>query len=320
MHYTQLYLKFLLIILLFSTLNCNTTDGNLPVSTREGFIQVTGGKVWYRIIGADKKGIPLILVHGGPGAPHDYFEPLEALSDERPVILYDQLGCGNSDKPVDSTLWTIERFTDELAKVRQELSLTHVHILGNSWGCMLTIDYMLRKNPTGVRSIIFSGPCISVSRWIEDQNAYVLQLPDSLQTAIRIAEETGNFTSPEYLAAMDVFYKQHVCRVLPWPDCVNRSFEKMGVEVYKYMWGPSEFTCTGTLRNYERADSLSKLNLPVLFTCGEFDEATPATTAYYQSMLPGSELLVFQGASHLHHIEKTAEFLQAVRSFMSRTE
>ncbi len=284
----------------------------------EGFIDVTGGKVYYRIVGADKPGIPLLALHGGPGAAHDYLEPLEALADERPVIFYDQLGCGSSDRPGDTTLWTLERFVDELATIRKELGLKKVHIMGQSWGSMLAAEYMVTKKPAGVVSLIFSGPCLSASRWITDQHAWISQMPDSMQNAIRIGEETGNFATPEYQSALNYFYSIHVCRMNPWPDCLNRSLAKMGVDVYEYMWGPSEFTATGTLKNFDRTGEMTGIKVPTLFTCGEFDEATPATTAWYQSLLPGSELKVFQDASHEHHLEKESEYIAAVREFIGK--
>jgi len=115
-------------------------------------------------VGADGKKIPLLLLHGGPGASHDYLEPLEPLSDERPVIFYDQLGCSNSDRPDDQSLWTIERFVEELEQVRETLQLREVHILGQSWGTMLGVEYMLMKKPHGVTSLILSGPCLSAAR------------------------------------------------------------------------------------------------------------------------------------------------------------
>ncbi|MFA5301678.1 MAG: alpha/beta fold hydrolase [Bacteroidales bacterium] len=113
---------------------------------QEGNVKVPGGNIWYKIVGAGKNGIPLLTVHGGPGAPHQYLNPLQALADQRPVIFYDQLGCGRSDRPTDPALWTVERFVEEL------------HILGQSWGSMLAVEYVLRKKPIGIRSLILSGP------------------------------------------------------------------------------------------------------------------------------------------------------------------
>ena len=294
--------------------NPHWSDG--PV--QEGTVSFQGRSIWYRIVGADKPGIPLLALHGGPGAPHDYLESIEALADERPVIFYDQLGCGNSDRTNDSTLWTIDYFVEELAAVRKELGLKKVHILGQSWGSMLAVEYILREKPSGIKSLILAGPCMSTDRWVADQANWVSQLPDSLRQVITDCEASGDFAHPAYQEALMVFYHLHVCRLDPWPDCINRTFEKFGQEVYQYMWGPSEFSLTGTLNGWDRTEDLAKIDIPTLFTCGEFDEATPETTEYYHSKMPGSEIHVFMGASHNHHLESQKEFLQVVRDFLFR--
>ena len=286
----------------------------------EGYIPVTGGKIWYKIVGANRKNIPLLVLHGGPGAPHDYLEPFEALSDERPVIFYDQLGCGNSDKPGDTSLWTLERFVNELEQVRTYLGLDKMHLHGQSWGTMLAVDFILTKEPKGVVSLILSGPCLSSSRFTSDQKVYLSELPDTLQRIVNESEASGYFGSREYQDAMMAYYKIHVCRLDPWPDCLNRTLEKLGHEVYEQMWGPSEFTVTGTLKGYERVDLLNIISIPTLFTCGRYDEATPSTTEYYHSMLPGSEIVIFEDASHEHHLEKTDEYFEVVRGFIDKTE
>ncbi|MCF7815196.1 MAG: proline iminopeptidase-family hydrolase [Candidatus Cloacimonetes bacterium] len=271
----------------------------------EGFISVTGGKVWYKIVGKNKSEIPLLILHGGPGASHTYLEPLEKLADKRPVVFYDQLGCGNSERPADTSLWTIDRFVEELQQVRNSLGLDQVHLLGQSWGSSLAAEYILTKKPEGVKSVILSGALLSTSSWIADQQIYIEQLPEKTRNAILQCEKTGEYNSPEYQNAMMEFYQLHVYRLESWPECLNRAFSELNFAQYEYMWGPSEFTVTGSLKNYERVDQLYKIDLPVLFTCGEFDEATPATTRYYQENLPGSRLHIFEDASHEHHLEKT---------------
>ncbi|MBI4862954.1 MAG: proline iminopeptidase-family hydrolase [Candidatus Riflebacteria bacterium] len=287
---------------------------------REGFVHVPGGRVWYRIVGAGQKAVPLLVLHGGPGVPHDYLEPLEALADARPVVFYDQLGCGNSDKPADRSLWTIERFVEELVQVRKALGLSRVHILGQSWGSMLAIDYMLTRKPEGVVSLVLSGPCLSTSRWVADTRALVARLPARIRMVIEAAEASGRFDSKEYRQAVDEFFRRHVCRLDPWPDCMNRSARRVGGPVYEHMWGPSEFTVTGTLRGYERVERLEEITTPALFTCGRHDEATPEASALYRDRLPGAQLVVFDGASHEHHLERTALYLHVVGGFLRRTE
>jgi len=300
--------------------NLNVKASENVGEIQEGYISVTGGKIRYKVLGKNKNGIPILVLHGGPGASYDYLEPLAELADERPVVFYDQLGCGNSDKPDDTSLWTIERFVDELHQVRKALGLKKVHIIGQSWGTSLAVDYLLTKDPKGVVSLVLSGPFLSTSRWIEDQRAYIAELPKEIQEIILKCEDAGEFSSPQYQDAMMAYYKIHVCRLNPWPECLNRSFEKLNFSIYGYMWGPSEFTVTGVLKNYERVDRLKEITDPVLFTCGFYDEATPATTKYYQKNLSGSEIYIFEEASHEHHLEKPQEYLQVVRDFLRRAE
>lgn len=293
---------------------------NSQTDVREGYISVTGGKIWYRIIGAEKKGIPLLTLHGGPGVPHDYLEPLGNLSTERPVIFYDQLGCGNSDKTTDKTLWTIEHFVEELVQLRLALKLETLHILGQSWGSMLAIDYMLCKKPAAVLSLVLSGPCLSASRWAQDQKNYIKEFPGETQTLLEKIHKSGDFDSEEYQNIAMRYYKLHVCRLNPWPEYLESAFKRQNYEIYKYMWGPSEFNVLGTLKDYERSEQLKEIKIPALFTCGRYDEAAPATTQYYHNKLPNSQLVIFEGASHLHHIEKTKEYIKVVRDFLTHTE
>lgn len=289
---------------------------------REGRIDVDGGQVWYRIVGADRPGVPLLVLHGGPGVPHDYLEPVAALATERPVVFYDQLGCGNSDRPAGTAHCTIQHYVRELAAVRAALQLDRVHILGHSWGTMLAVDYMLETQPDGVVSLTLAGPALSARRWIADQRVWLLELPEDMQAAVHRAEETGDFAAPEYHAATQAFYAQHVCRTDPWPDHVQRALspEKFGEEVYLSMWGPSEFTATGSLRTYERVARLAEINTPTLFMCGQYDEATPAATEFYHRNMPGSDYAVVANASHLAWTEQPAACNRLVRAFLKQAE
>ncbi|KUK67340.1 MAG: Proline-specific peptidase, partial [Mesotoga infera] len=133
----------------------------------EGFVKVPGGRLWYEVRGEDTEGIPLLTIHGGPGVPHNYLETLEMLENERPVVFYDQLGCGKSDRPSDKFLWRIERFVEEIELLRSELRYSEIHLLGQSWGTILACEYAL-KYPETVKSMVLSGPAMSISRFESD--------------------------------------------------------------------------------------------------------------------------------------------------------
>ncbi|WP_067618341.1 proline iminopeptidase-family hydrolase [Alicyclobacillus acidiphilus] len=288
--------------------------------SNEGFIHVEGGRIWYQIVGEDKDKTPLITLHGGPGSSHLGMEPLaKALGEARPVILYDQLGCGQSDRPDDVSLWTIERFVRELAALREALGLKKVHMLGHSWGTMLLTDYLLTQ-PEGVASAIFSSPCLSTSRWIEDAERYRKELPEDVQAVLRECEANGTTDSEAYRNAEKVYMRKHVCRVEQSEEEQTRRKAAFGEAVYNYMWGPSEFHATGTLRDYDRTDRLHEITVPALFTCGFYDEASPASTEYYHSLVAGSEFHVYPNSSHSPIVEEPEAYFQTVESFLRKHE
>ena len=282
---------------------------------REGHIPVPGGRVWYKIVGSGNT-IPLLVLHGGPGFPHNYLKPLESLSDERPVVFYDQLGCGNSDRPEDPNLWHTERFVEELAKVRQSLNLEQAHILGHSWGSMLATDYALTQ-PEGIVSLILASPPLSIPRWIEDVGTYRKQLPADVQEVLDRNELAGTTESEEYEEAVMEFYRIHICRMDPWPEVLEQTFAGVGLQVYHTMWGPSEFFMTGNLADYDRTSRVGELVVPTLFTCGRYDEASPDATAWYQSLIPQAEIAIFENSSHTPHLEERELYLQVVREFLN---
>jgi proline iminopeptidase len=284
----------------------------------DGFIPVTGGDVYYRKTG-DGPGIPLLVLHGGPGGMSRESDPLRMLGDDRPVIHYDQLGCGNSDRPEDLSLWTVERYVEELAQVRKALGLEEVHILGHSWGTMLAAAYLLEQ-PTGVKSVIFSSPCLNSLMWERDQREYLKDLPQESQDIIERCEQDKTTDSDEYHQAMIQFYERHVCRLLPWPQELLDNMKKSNTIIYGFMWGASEFTVTGTLQDFDVTDRLNEIAIPSLFTCGHFDEATPKTTEYYASLVPGSEFHVFENSSHMPGVEEPQAYADRVREFLNSQE
>jgi proline iminopeptidase len=285
---------------------------------REGFLEVPGGRVWYRIVGSGKQ-TPLLLLHGGPGVPSYYMNPLAKLGDERPVVFYDQLGCGRSDRPADSTLWTIDHFVNELAEVRKQLGLAKVHLLGHSWGTILAAEY-LRTHPSGVESVILASPANSIPRWIVDADSLLLTMPDSTQAVIAANERAGTTQSPAYQGAMMEFYHRYVSRSQPWGPDIDSTFAGMGQTVYLSMCGPSEFTITGSLKTYEGGDALAQIRVPTLFTIGRYDEVPLATAQYYQGLVPGAKLEIFENSAHLTMQDEPDRYVEVVREFLRSVE
>lgn len=214
-------------------------------------------------------------------------------------------------------MWRTERFVQELDALIDHLGFDRFHLLGQSWGTMLAVLYARRYGQRGIASLVLSAPYLSSPLWEADQRRHVSALPEKERDAILECEARGDFSSPAYAQAMDVFYRRHVCRMPVWPDSLNRTLQGMGMDVYGTMWGPSEFTLTGNMKDLDVTAFLPELRMPVLYTCGEFDEATPATTGRFSELTPGSQVTVFPGTSHMHHLEDERSFLSLVRTFLS---
>ena len=283
---------------------------------QEGFIEVPGGRVWYRSVG-EGGGTPLLCLHGGPGFTHYYLEPLEALADRRQVIFYDQLGCGRSDRPGDLSLWTVDRFVEELAQVRAALGLDRLNLFGSSWGGMLAMQYVLDRQPE-LESLILCGSPASMIRWVEDCTELLAAEPDEVRRTIREHEEAGFTGCPEYQAAILGFYREHVCRMSPWPAGLERSFAEAGFDVYTTMNGPSEFTVTGTLKTWTVMDRLGEITVPTLLVGGRYDECTPDHMEEMHRRIPGSQLATIEDASHLCFAEQPEKFNELVNAFLDR--
>ncbi len=290
-----------------------TTDGRIPFA---------GGTTWYRIVGdAERDGrVPLLCLHGGPGGSHDYMESMRELArDGRRVIFYDQLGCGRSPYPHDPDKWTVQLFVDEVDAVRDALGLDRIHLLGQSWGGMLGMEYALTQ-PTGVESLIICDSPSSIPLWLEEANRLRALLPADVQETLLRHEREGTTDSVEYLEACDVFYDRHVCRVRPYPDYVQRSVDQLMNQVYLTMNGPSEFHCIGTIKDWDVTPRLGEIGLRTLIVSGAHDEATPLISRTVQEGIPGSEWVLFEDSSHMPHVEEPERFLDVVGGWMRRIE
>lgn len=285
--------------------------------SREGYVRVPGGKVWYKVVGSG--GVPLVVVAGGPGAAHDYLEPLAALADERPVVFYDQLGAGNSDKPGDQRLWRNARFVDELDRVVDAVGSDRFHLLGHSYGTIFAVELALRQSAR-LRGLILAGPCLSAPRYSAGVAALCAALPDRLRLAIDRHRANGNVDAPSYKAAAKEFFGRHFCRLDPWPEAMTRLSGRSNGAAYATMWGPSEFLANGLHKDYDVTSRLGQIGVPTLYTCGRHDLTRPEETAWYHGLTPGSELVVFEESGHLPHLEEPERFLEVVRDFLRRAE
>jgi proline-specific peptidase len=302
-------------------------DAGVAVDTRvtEGFVPFQGARTWYRSVSAESvdEGLPLLCLHGGPGANWLHMKPYEALADERRVVFYDQLGAGNSAlaEPHDPAMWTPELFVEEVDAVRDALGLDRVHVLGHSWGGMLGMQYATGR-PEGLVSLIVESSPASVPAWLEEIQRLRSELPREIEKTLRVHEEAGTTDHPDYLAAELEFYKRHLCRVEPWPDWLTECFAVLGAnpEVYHSMNGPSEFHVIGTLKDWDITDRLGQIDVPTLVFSGRYDEVTPAITEAAHRAIPGSEYVVLEESSHTAQAEEPERTLELVRDFISRAE
>ncbi|MBT1677870.1 proline iminopeptidase-family hydrolase [Curtobacterium flaccumfaciens pv. flaccumfaciens] len=294
-------------------------------SITESTMPFRDGETWYRVTTPDTPvagALPLVVLHGGPGMAHDYLRNLAALADEtgRTVVHHDQFGCGRSshrpDAPVD--MWQPQLFVDEYAALVEHLGLGDHHVLGQSWGGMLGAEIAVRQ-PAGLRSLAICNSPASMELWVEGAAELRAQLPAEVQDTLTRHEAAGTVEDPEYLAATQVFYERHVCRVVPsHPDFVD-SEEQMEREptVYHTMNGPNEFHVIGTMRDWTVVDRLDRVTVPTLVVAGEHDEATPATWAPFVERIADVRQHVFPGASHCSHLEQPAEFRRVVAAFLA---
>ena len=285
---------------------------------REAMIEVPDGRVWYRSIG--EGGVPLLCLHGGPGMTHNYIDPLEDLADRRQVIFYDQLGCGRSDKPDDTSLFTVPHFVRELEAVRGALELERFHLFGSSWGGMLAMQYLLDYKPASVVALLMAGSPASMPRWVKGCQELLAELPAEVREVIESHEAQGFTACPEYLAAVAVFYQRHLCRLRPWPTGLERTFGEMSQVVYETMNGPSEFTVTGRIRDWDIFDRLEEITVPALVMGGRYDEIREDQLLDIHAGIAGSELVIFEHSGHTPFHDERELFMSTVNEFLDRVE
>ena len=279
----------------------------------EGFIEVPDGKVWYQSVGT---GEPLLLLHGGPGATSTYLEALMTLADNGyQVVRYDQLGSGKSDQPDDTSLWTVDHFVKEVDVVRSALGFETMHLLGQSWGSFLTLEYALRY-PQHLRTMTLYSGAASTLQCFDGMNSLCHQLPVETVATMSHFEAAQEYENPDYLAAVQILLDRHLCRVQPWPDELTRSMQSMGLAVYNTMWGPNEFTLTGNLASWDQRDRLGEIDIPTLIVCGRYDEVIPACSETMHAGIRDSRLQIFEQSSHLCHMEEPEAFFPLLTEFL----
>jgi proline iminopeptidase len=282
------------------------------VMTEGSRLAVDGGRIWYRAVGMGT-GTPVILLHGGPGFSSYYLKSLEGLGNDRLVVRYDQLGGGKSDRIEDTTKFTIPHFVQELDSLRSHLGLQKVDLYGHSWGTILAVEYY-RAHPEHVASLVLASAALDIPAWERNAKRLLGTLPDSMQRAVRERE-----AAHDYQAALGEFYSRYVWRH-PVEADLDSTMATVNEAIYNYMQGASEFTITGTLKDYDAKPFLPKIRVPVLYTVGEFDEANPDLVRGFAKLTPDARVAVIPGAAHITTWDNPEANLKAVRDFLREVD
>lgn len=289
----------------------------------EGYMPYKGHETYYRIVGEKKDNgkAPLICLHGGPGSTHNYFEVLDKVADldDRQIIMYDQIGCGNSYLDGCPELWTKDTWLDELEALREYLGIEECHIVGQSWGGMMQIAYAIDRDPKGIKSFIISSGHPSSSLWEREGLRRIKMMPEDMQKAINEALETGKFDGKEYDEAVSE-YMYRYCNypvTEDSPECLKRA-KKAGSEAYIYGWGPNEFAPTGSLRDFEYIDRLGEIKIPSLVVNGIQDLCSPLIAKVMYDGIPNSEWELFEHSHHTCFVEENDKYVKMIIDWMNK--
>jgi L-proline amide hydrolase len=299
---------------------------SLPEPSHTGTVDFQGWQTWYRITGSpDAAKTPLVVLHGGPGAAHNYTLRIAGIAAQgRPVVHYDQLGIGNSthlpDKGAD--FWTVRLFLDELANLLEALGIAGgYHVLGQSWGGMLAAEHAVTR-PPGLKGLVIANSPASMELWVSEANRLRSSLPPEVAETLLAHEAAGTTDHPDYRAAEAVYNARHVCRIVPNPPEVSETFALIDADptVYHTMNGPNEFHVVGTLKNWTIIDRLERITAPTLLVSGRYDEATEATVQPFADRIPDVRWKIFENSSHMPHVEEEDAYLSLVGAFLDAND
>lgn len=289
----------------------------------EGYMPFMGYKTYYRTVGERTDKAPLILLHGGPGSTHNYFEVLDRVAEEdgRMLVMYDQIGCGNSYVDGRPDLWKAETWVNELIALRKHLGLDTCHLLGQSWGGMLLLTYICGYEHSGVKSGVLSSTLPASWLWGIEQARMIKELPEEYQEAIKTATETGDYSSDIYQRAEEEYMLRHAAGK-PDPDgpeCLLRK-KRTGRESYVVGWGPNEYTPMGTLKDYDVIDKLKDIKEPCLVINGGNDLCTPYIAKVMYDNIPNSRWELFRECRHMCFVEDNDHYVEVLKEWLNEKD
>ncbi len=280
-------------------------------------------KVWTKRFGHNPK-IKLLLLNGGPGATHEYFECMESFLPAEGIefIYYDQLGTGHSDNPKDTAFWDLPRYVDEVEQVRTALALTsdNFYLLGHSWGGILATEYAL-KYGKNLKGLIISNMMASCPDYGHYANTVLAkQMNPAVVGEVRALEAQGQYTNPRYMELlMPNFYAQHICRIPlnQWPEPLQRSFGQINQSLYVTMQGPSEFGIAGKLTRWDRKADLPKITVPTLTIGAKYDTMDPEHMKWMATQLPNGSYLYCPNGSHMALYDDQGTYMRGLIHFIN---
>ncbi len=289
----------------------------IPIKTPKGEF-----KVWTKRIGSNPK-IKVLLLHGGPGIGHEYFECFESFLPQEGIefIYYDQLGTCNSDHPTDTSLWDLPRFVEEVEQVRTALGLTkdNFYLLGHSWGGILATEYAL-KYQQHLKGLIISNmmsDAVAYDKYAADVLAK--QLDPKVLAEVQAIEAKGDYANPRYMELLlPHFYNQHICRIPleQWPEPINRAFSKLNQVQYVMLQGPSEFGIAGKLEAWNRSPDLPKITVPTLTIGAKHDTMDPEYMKWMAGQLPNGTYLNCPNGSHMAMYDDQPTYMAGLIKFL----
>ncbi|WP_375436474.1 proline iminopeptidase-family hydrolase [uncultured Hymenobacter sp.] len=304
----------------FQRTETGVQDGGVqivPITTPKGKFNV-----WTKRFGNNPK-MKVLLLNGGPGATHEYFECMENFLPAEGIefIYYDQLGCGNSDNPKDTAMWSLPRYVEEVEQVRKALNLTNdnFYLLGHSWGGILAAEYAF-KYQQNLKGLVISNMMMSCPEYGKyAQQVLAKQMKPEVLAEIRQIEARKDFQNPRYMELLlPNFYAEHICRLplAQWPEPVNRSFAKMNQSLYVTMQGPSEFGIAGKLTTWDRTKDLPKLSVPVLSIGGQYDTMDPEHMRRIATQVQNGTALICPNGSHMSFYDDQQTYMSGLTKFI----
>jgi proline iminopeptidase len=281
-------------------------------------------KVWTKRFGTNPR-IKILLLHGGPAMTHEYMECFETFFQREGFEFYeyDQLGSYYSDQPNDSTLWTTERFVEEVEQVRQAIGAdsSNFYVLGNSWGGILGMEYAL-KYQRHMKGLLVSNMVASAPEYGKyAEEVLSKQMKPEILSEIRAIEAKKDFTNPRYMDLLiPNFYHEHICRLEEWPDALNRTFKHGNNSIYVQMQGPSEFGISGLLANWDIKNRLQEITVPTLMIGAKYDTMDPKAMEEQSKMVQNGEYLYCSNGSHLAMWDDQQVYMKGVISFIKKVD